>query len=350
LILATIALFSRGFLSRPWASSVEIKGMERFLDILYDDRRRKDGRGILTYANHISVMDDPTIFGKLPFSTFQRQETTRWTLGAADIMFTNALFRYFFTHGQVLSTDRGRGVFQPSIDTAIDKLLTGQWVHIFPEGYVNMSRKAICRRFKWGIGRLLLESHREQTPIVIPIWIEGLDAMMPEPRNHPRWMPRPGANIKITFGDPVESTLGPLLPSKASASRTPSSPISSDQAASTVSMSDSRSISRASGSSVSDDISSFSSSIDTDYPAPTSDKYPPPTPLAPPPPGGYALPQAGSRSHNSLASGADQPEARLLRSRLAAALRARLLQLGEKSAGKELRGLVHTLMKEERIE
>lgn len=46
-------------------------------------------------------------------------------------------------------------------------------MHLFPEGYVNLSRKALCRRFKWGVGRLLLEAELEKRPVVVPIWIEG---------------------------------------------------------------------------------------------------------------------------------------------------------------------------------
>lgn len=42
-----------------------------------------------TDANHISVIDDPGVFGCMPWWTFQRPDTTRWTLGASDILFTN---------------------------------------------------------------------------------------------------------------------------------------------------------------------------------------------------------------------------------------------------------------------
>jgi len=84
-----------------------------------------------------------------------------------------SVFAHFFRAGQVLPTDRGRGVFQPALDAALDRLAAGDWVHLFPEGYVNMSRRALCRRFKWGIGRLLLEAEPHARPVVCPIWIEG---------------------------------------------------------------------------------------------------------------------------------------------------------------------------------
>lgn len=44
-------------------------------------------------------------------------------------------------------------------------------MHLFPEGYVNLSRHMILRRFKWGVSRLLLES--KARPRVVPIWIQG---------------------------------------------------------------------------------------------------------------------------------------------------------------------------------
>lgn len=86
-----------------------------------------------------------------------------------------SLLSYFFRKGQVLPTDRGRGVFQPSLDRSIDLLSKGNWVHMFPEGYVNLSRKAHLRRFKWGIGRMLMEASVKPSsrPIVIPMWITG---------------------------------------------------------------------------------------------------------------------------------------------------------------------------------
>lgn len=83
----------------------------------------------------------------------------------------HSLFSYAFNKGQVISTDRGRGIFQPALDTAISKLDAGQWVHLFPEGYVNLSRRMVLRRFKWGLSRLLLET--KKAPRVVPIWIEG---------------------------------------------------------------------------------------------------------------------------------------------------------------------------------
>jgi monolysocardiolipin acyltransferase len=38
-----------------WCASVQVHGLDRFLNIIRDEERIKSGRGVLTYANHISV-------------------------------------------------------------------------------------------------------------------------------------------------------------------------------------------------------------------------------------------------------------------------------------------------------
>ena len=37
-------------------------------------------------------------------------------------------FSKFFEYGQVIETFRGKGIFQPAIDNAIEKLNRGEWV------------------------------------------------------------------------------------------------------------------------------------------------------------------------------------------------------------------------------
>lgn len=103
--------------------------------------------------------------------------------------------------GQTLETFRGRGIFQPALDQALDKLAETRWVHLFPEGAVNLTHCTRMRRFKWGISRLFLEAPK--SPVVIPIWLTGFDQVMPEHRRAPRWLPRLGADISVTFGEPI---------------------------------------------------------------------------------------------------------------------------------------------------
>lgn len=61
------------------------------------------------------------------------------------------------------------------------------------------------RYLKWGIARLILES--EPCPTVVPIWIEGLEEVMHESRPWPRFLPRFGRKVSVTFGEPVSETV-----------------------------------------------------------------------------------------------------------------------------------------------
>jgi len=125
-------------------------------------------------------------------------------------MFTNPAFSAFFRAGQVLETFRGRGIYQPAVDTAIEKLDQGQWVHLFGEGKVNQpdsfekddNNVTRLPRFKWGVGRILMET--ALPPIIIPMWLTGFDKLMPEHRAFPwKYIPRLGVKLSITFGDPL---------------------------------------------------------------------------------------------------------------------------------------------------
>ncbi|KAE8222219.1 hypothetical protein CF319_g4546 [Tilletia indica] len=232
-IIASVASLSRAFLLLG-CRSVTVRGLDRFLRILHSQERRDSRTGLLTYANHVSVLDEPLLWGSLPFTksatrklidsakssikddvskgrsqqefrspfvSLDPANNARWTLAASDIVYINAALRSFFNTGQVLETFRGGSPFQPALDSAIDQLDRSRWVHIFPEGYVNLSRTTDLRRFKWGISRIAMET--ERAPVCVPIWISGFDQVMPEPRSRPRWLPRPGATLSITFGRPV---------------------------------------------------------------------------------------------------------------------------------------------------
>jgi len=84
------------------------------------------------------------------------------------------------------------------------------WVHVFPEGRIHQKADKTMRYFKWGVARLILEA--EPCPDVVPMWIEGMDQVMHESRQWPRFIPRPGKDISVTFGDKVdtEATFGDL--------------------------------------------------------------------------------------------------------------------------------------------
>ncbi|KAK9468690.1 hypothetical protein V1512DRAFT_202854 [Lipomyces arxii] len=207
-----------GILSRSFLNgfhNVQVSGVERFQETL--KRARNEGRGVLTVANHISVIDDPLLWGLLPLRSMTDPKYLRWSLGAENICFTTKLTEYFFSMGQVLSTRRfGVGPYQGAIDSAILLLspsirnslsksseitpathpfpsgdLPPQWVHIFPESLVHQAyppHKTTMKYFHWGVSRVLLEA--EKMPIVVPVFHHGLEDVFPEDRESYKYVPR----------------------------------------------------------------------------------------------------------------------------------------------------------------
>jgi len=124
-------------------------------------------------------------------------------------MFTNPVFSAFFRKGQVLETFRGNGIFQPAVDTAIRRLNEGHWVHLFGEGKINQPpnyprTNGVARlpRFKWGVGRILMET--AVPPLIIPMWLTGFDKLMPEHRSFPyKYFPKLGIKLGVAFGEPI---------------------------------------------------------------------------------------------------------------------------------------------------
>ncbi|KAH7914376.1 acyltransferase-domain-containing protein [Hygrophoropsis aurantiaca] len=188
--------------------SITVTNLSVLLDALNSNQRPK-GQGVITVANHISVLDDPVTWGILPLKCHFQAHTRRWALGASDIIFTNPLFSAFFKAGQVLETHRGAGIYQPAVDSAISKLNEGGWVHLFgegkvnqPDGYPSVNGIANLPRFKWGMGRIIMES--AIPPIIIPMWLSGFNKLMPEHRPFPnKYIPRLGVKLGVAFGDPL---------------------------------------------------------------------------------------------------------------------------------------------------
>jgi monolysocardiolipin acyltransferase len=263
--LLTVAALCRGFLFG--LNRTEVHGLPRFLDLLKsrsDYKTRK--KGLLTVSNHVSVMDDPLIWGVLPlsFTAFHGYMNNRWSFGSHDICFKGPFLSHFFTLGQTLPTQRlaysrWGGPFQPTMTEAVrlfseinthkpvscphlpqsiyhkphwpvdcvdpfsefayasqpfdeqryylppSRYATNSyaWVHIFPEGMIHQSQDMRMRYFKWGVARMILEP--PECPDVVPIFIEGTNEVMHESRAFPRFIPRAGKNITVTFGKQVDT-------------------------------------------------------------------------------------------------------------------------------------------------
>jgi len=163
---------------------------------------RPPKESLLTICNHISTIDDPGVWGMLfdyKFFWFQTH-LLRWSLGAKELMFTNPLFNYFFGSGRVIPIVRGAGLNQEGVNKAIEMLNKGEWVHMFPEGKV-IETGTLLPRLKWGIGKLV-HSTTETTPCMIPMYLSGLEKIMPPKKKY--WIPRAyGKTVDVLFGEPV---------------------------------------------------------------------------------------------------------------------------------------------------
>lgn len=270
--ILSVAAISRLFLFA--FNQTEVHGLPRFLDLLKSrsDYRTRP-RGLVTVSNHISVLDDPLIWGVLPisFAAVHGYMNHRWSIASHDICFTNHFRSHFFTLGQTLPThrlahSRYGGIAQPTLTEGVRLMSriyaqksswnphikrglqkpedghgswphdcvdpfsdvhpapsypscpndnryylapsryasnSNSWIHIFPEGKVHQSPDRSIRYFKWGVARLILEP--QVCPDVVAMFIEGTDQIMEEARRFPRFIPRVGKKVTVTFGQEVDT-------------------------------------------------------------------------------------------------------------------------------------------------
>mmetsp|Transcript_38398 Transcript_38398/g.96601 ORF Transcript_38398/g.96601 Transcript_38398/m.96601 type:complete len:200 (-) Transcript_38398:33-632(-) len=106
--------------------------------------------------------------------------------------------------GKVISILRGAGLGQPGVVSAYERLLDGDWVHVFPEGRVNQSG-TLLYPLRWGVGKLIASvtanSPGGLPPLVLPIYHTGLDVSLPLTQKW-SYIPRCGKEITVLFGEP----------------------------------------------------------------------------------------------------------------------------------------------------
>jgi monolysocardiolipin acyltransferase len=94
----------------------------------------------------------------------------RWTIGAREVVFKRPAHSLFFRLGKTLPIVRGKGIYQPTMNQIIEELDKGDWLHVYPEGKINLTKE--FTRLKWGVARLIAETR--VPPIVLPCYHFGI--------------------------------------------------------------------------------------------------------------------------------------------------------------------------------
>lgn len=178
------------------------------MELLYDAvEHRSNARGLLTFSNHQSVMDDPFLLAALlPPRILLNPKLMRWGLCSLDICFQNALVSRTLKLGKALPIERRGGVAQSFVQSASEKLSNGDWVHIYPEGRVRQTGMGYAKR---GVGKLLAMTFeaRQGLPLILPLYHEGIEHVMPQKRDSNTLkycLPRVGKKMFVLAGEPID--------------------------------------------------------------------------------------------------------------------------------------------------
>ncbi|XP_017027481.1 tafazzin isoform X1 [Drosophila kikkawai] len=191
-VVAAVGIFSKIVLM--FLNKTRVYNKERLVNLI--SKRPKD-IPLVTVSNHYSCFDDPGLWGCLPMSIVCSTYNIRWSMAAHDICFTNKRHSLFFMFGKCIPVVRGNGVYQEAINLCIEKAAQGHWIHVFPEGKVNMEKEEL--RLKWGVGRIIYESPK--IPIILPLWHIGMDDMLP---NVEPYVLQRGKKITVNVGQPLD--------------------------------------------------------------------------------------------------------------------------------------------------
>lgn len=90
---------------------------------------------ILFYLHvcNILIIDSKAL---LPYSVLLDRTRNRYGFGAREICFPNGLYSWFFKSGGIIPIERGAGVYQSGMDTALELMAQNRWFHVFSEGFL----------------------------------------------------------------------------------------------------------------------------------------------------------------------------------------------------------------------
>jgi len=170
---------------------------------------RPPGQGLLTVSNHASTLDDPFLFTHLMpwafYLTEHQHGRTRWALCAKDVCFKHDLLAQFFLSGKTLPVVRGGGIGQEIMQVAAERLGSGDWLHVFPEGGIpthfegRTMEGTRLGRMRWGAAKLICDN-ADRPPVVLPFFHRGMEAVQPKGSV----FPKPGHGVTMTVGEPLE--------------------------------------------------------------------------------------------------------------------------------------------------
>ena len=164
---------------------------------------------VISVINHDSCFDDPGVWGAV-LSSSQLADTRnmRWGASASEVIFINRPLETFWKLGKVIPIVRGWGVDQPAMRFLQDRLDSGGWVNIFPEGKVTLGDGV--GPLRWGVGRLVWNSLT--CPVILPVIHLGMNTILPNPRTEGEkqsYIMRPGNLVTVNIGPPLH--LGAML-------------------------------------------------------------------------------------------------------------------------------------------
>jgi len=162
---------------------------------------------MVSVFNHNSCFDDPGLMGALLTPAQLRDyKGMRWSCSGTEVVFLNRWISAYWALGKVVPITRGWGPNQPAIDFLLKRLNEGSWVNIFPQAKVYDNPSQRLPYYKWGAGRLIMES--EISPIVLPVYHIGMNTILPNPKrpfvdNQPVLI-RQNKLVTVCVGEPLD--------------------------------------------------------------------------------------------------------------------------------------------------